>query len=123
MTSSVPFDAERFAHSIISGYFDILNLKGGLIFMSKKSIAKKLFWNIAESSGDFHPSGEEYEEARKKRNEAESKLIAILPEGRDEDFRGIHGSCRTCRGFRTRGNLQPGVLLWFTAYSRSIHKE
>ena len=49
--------------------------------MSKKSIAKKLFWNIAESSGDFRPSGEEYEEARKKRDEAESKLIAILPEG------------------------------------------
>ena len=49
--------------------------------MSKKSIAKKLFWNIAESSGDFHPSGEEYEEARKKRDEAESKLTAILPEG------------------------------------------
>ena len=49
--------------------------------MSKKSIAKKLFWNIAESSGDFRPSDEEYEEARKKRDEAESKLIAILPEG------------------------------------------
>lgn len=49
--------------------------------MSKKSIAKKLFWNIAESSDDFRPYGEEYEEARKQRDEAETKLIAMLPEG------------------------------------------
>ena len=42
---------------------------------------KELFWNILEISEPFRPSGEEYEEARKKREEAEAKLIAILPEG------------------------------------------
>ena len=49
--------------------------------MSKKSIVKELFWNIVEISEPFRPSGEEYEEARKKREEAEAKLIAILPQG------------------------------------------
>lgn len=60
---------------------DIVGLKGGLIFMSKESIVKELFWNIVEISEPFRPSGEEYEEARKRKDEAEAKLIAILPEG------------------------------------------
>ena len=54
--------------------------------MSKESIVKELFWNNVEISEPFHPAREEYEELKKKREEAEAKLMAILPEGGVEIF-------------------------------------
>ena len=72
--------------------------------MSKESIVKELFWNIVEISEPFRPSGEEYEEARKKRG-SRSKIDSYSSRGRSEDFRRIHGSRWRCRGLRRRGNL------------------
>lgn len=49
--------------------------------MDKNSIIKELYWNNVEISEPFHPDTPEYEEAVKRREEAEERLMKILPEG------------------------------------------
>jgi len=54
--------------------------------MDKKSIIKELYWNIEEISDSFIPTGPEYEEVVRIKEEKQQKLLALLPEGSQEVF-------------------------------------
>ena len=54
--------------------------------MDKKSIIKELFWNIEEISGSSLPKGPEYDKAIAAKEQAEEKLMKLLPEGGREVF-------------------------------------
>lgn len=45
-----------------------------------------MYWNIEEISNNFRPEGEAYEKAVKEKEEAEKRLMEILPDGGVEVF-------------------------------------